>query len=203
MPIRRRRSASKPSERLRLPGSGVKRLPAFLLAIAALVSACDGERSNASALPVVKLAGVELEPDWVVDHAELLSPETERALAGRLQELEAKTSDQLVVVTLPGLGNEPIEKVGAELGNSWGIGQSGKDNGALLIVAPAERKVRIATGLGMAERLSDARAQQIIDTDILPHMRTGAHERGILAGADAIIATLLRSAAVKPGRIAA
>jgi uncharacterized protein len=181
----------------------VKRLPAFLLAIAALVSACDGERSNASALPVVKLAGVELEPDWVVDHAELLSPETERALAGRLQELEAKTSDQLVVVTLPGLGNEPIEKVGAELGNSWGIGQSGKDNGALLIVAPAERKVRIATGLGMAERLSDARAQQIIDTDILPHMRTGAHERGILAGADAIIATLLRSAAVKPGRIAA
>jgi uncharacterized protein len=181
----------------------VKYLPAFLLAIAALLGGCDGERSTASALPVVKVAGMELEPDWVVDRAELLSPETESALAGRLQVLEAKTSDQLVVVTLPSLGDKPIEKVGLELGNGWGIGQPGKDNGVLLIIAPVERKVRIESGLGMAERLSDVRAQQIIDTDILPHMRAGAYEQGILAGTDAIIATLLQSAAIEPGRIAA
>ena len=73
----------------------------------------------------------------------------------------------------------------------------------LLIIAPVERKVRIETGRGMAERLSDAKAQQIIDTDILPHMGAGAYEQGILAGADAIIATLLRGAADKPGRMAA
>ncbi len=82
----------------------------------------------------------------VVDEADLLSADEEAALTRELQQLEDKTSDQLVVVTLPSLQGYAIEDFGCRLGRHWGIGTAELNNGALLIVAPKERKVRIEVG---------------------------------------------------------
>lgn len=175
-----------------------------LLAFAATLGGCDGSRAEeAIAQPVVAVAGVQLAADRVVDEADLIPAAAEAALARRLEDLERRTTDQLVVVTLRSLGGETIQQVGLKLGNGWGIGQREKNNGILLIVAPAERQVRIETGKGLTDRFSDARAQQIVDAAILPHFRQGAMEGGIEAGVDAIVETLTGIAAPALDRRAA
>jgi len=148
----------------------------------------------------------------VVDRAELLEPATEAALTEQLAALEAETGDQLVVVTLDTLQDYEIEDYGYRLGRAWGIGQSENDSGALLIVAPNERKVRIEVGYGLEPILTDAFASGVIQTEMMPAFRQGAFERGIVAGSDAIITQLLldpaeaearaRDVAVQPGETA-
>jgi uncharacterized protein len=122
----------------------------------------------------------------VVDEADLLSPATESALETRLAQLETDTSDQLVVVTVRDLQGLEIEDYGYRLGRAWGIGQSETDNGVLLIVAPAERRVRIEVGYGLEPILTDAWSALTIHNAILPRFREGAYEDGILAGVTAI-----------------
>ncbi|MPZ09465.1 MAG: methanol dehydrogenase [Kiloniellaceae bacterium] len=123
----------------------------------------------------------------VVDNADLLSAEEERRLTEQLASLEQGTSSQLVVVTLPSLQGTAIEDFGYQLGRHWGIGQLGRDNGVLLIVAPNERKVRIEVGYGLEGDLPDATAKIIIENEILPSFRAGDYPRGIADGVDAII----------------
>src|ERR1700744_2997523 len=82
----------------------------------------------------------------VVDDAHVLSAQTQSDLTQKLSDLEQKTGRQLVVVTLPSLQGYEIEDYGYQLGRAWGIGQKGQDNGALLIIAPTEHKVRIEVG---------------------------------------------------------
>ena len=122
----------------------------------------------------------------VVDDAELLSPAAEARLTQRLEALQTDTSDQLVVVTLPDLQGYDIADYGYQLGRAWRIGQSEVDNGALLIVAPNEKKVRIEVGYGLEPILTDALSGLIIQTRILPAFRDGDFERGIEQGVDAI-----------------
>lgn len=126
----------------------------------------------------------------VVDDAQLLTPEQEEALTGKLAALEQQTGDQLVVVTLPSLQDQEIEDYGYQLGRHWGIGQKANNGGALLIVAPNERKVRIEVGYGLEGVLTDAYSSLIIRNDILPAFRQGDYAAGILSGTDAIIAQL-------------
>jgi uncharacterized protein len=83
----------------------------------------------------------------VVDQAGIILPADEQRLTQQLARLERETTDQVVIVTLPSLNGEAIEKVGLALGNGWGIGQADTDNGVLLLVAPHDRKVRIEVGL--------------------------------------------------------
>ena len=123
----------------------------------------------------------------VIDNAGLLDADEERRLAAKLESHEQATSNQLVVVTLPSLQGTEIEDYGYQLGRHWGIGQQGRDNGVLLIVAPNERKVRIEVGYGLEGDLPDAIAKTIIENDILPAFRGGDYPRGIAAGVDAII----------------
>src|SRR5581483_5381968 len=85
----------------------------------------------------------------VVDDADLLSPADEQELTDELKALEDKSSDQVVVVTLPSLQGYAIEDYGYRLGRHWGIGTAKLNNGVLLIVAPNERKVRIEVGYGL------------------------------------------------------
>ncbi|WP_312784046.1 TPM domain-containing protein [Brevundimonas sp.] len=138
----------------------------------------------------------------VVDDAQLLTPEQEQALTGKLTMLEQQTGDQLVVVTLPSLQDQEIEDFGYQLGRHWGIGQKENDGGALLIVAPNERKVRIEVGYGLEGVLTDAYSSLIIRKDILPAFRNGDYAAGIIAGADAIIAQLTADPAEAQARAA-
>jgi uncharacterized protein len=124
---------------------------------------------------------------WVTDAAHILDPGSLDALATRLENLQSETGDEVVVVTLPDLQGTTIENWGNVLGDNWKIGKAnGQENGVLLIVAPDDRKVRIAVGHGLANRLSDSIAAGIISDHIIPYFRSGDMPQGIRAGIDSI-----------------
>ncbi|MFA7264374.1 MAG: TPM domain-containing protein [Caulobacter sp.] len=126
----------------------------------------------------------------VVDEANVLSPATEAALTAKLEGLETASGHQLVVVTLPSLQGLEIEDYGYQLGRAWKIGSADKDDGALLIVAPSERKVRIEIGYGLEGVMTDALSSVIIQSAILPKFKAGDMEGGIVAGTDALVQQL-------------
>jgi uncharacterized protein len=126
----------------------------------------------------------------VVDEAELLTVSDRASLSASLADLEAKTTDQLVVVTLKSLRGATIEDYGYQLGRSWRIGQKDKNSGVLLIVDAAERKVRIEVGYGLEGTLTDAATKLIIENVILPAFKTGNFAGGITSGTNQIIQLL-------------
>ena len=126
----------------------------------------------------------------VVDDANLLSPADEASLTQKLAALEQANSRQLVVATVSDLQGYPIEDYGYKLGRAWGLGQAKANNGAILLVAPNERKVRIEVGYGLEPILTDALSSLIIQNDILPRFKAGDYPGGINAGTDAIVQQL-------------
>ncbi len=143
----------------------------------------------AAALDFPPLAG------RVVDEANILDQATRAALTQKLAALEAKTTDQLVVVTLKSLQGTSIEDFGYQLGRHWRIGQKDKNNGVLLIVVPSERKVRIEVGYGLEGTLTDAISKLIIENAIVPRFRANDFPGGITRGVDDIIQVLTGDAA--------
>lgn len=123
----------------------------------------------------------------VVDTTALLPVATARRLAARSAALERRTGHQFVIVTVPALEGLDIAAYGRALGNHWGIGRKGHDDGVLLIVAPRDCQVRIEVGCGLEDVLTDAEAAQIIRRDVLPHFRRGDMKGGIVAGAGSIL----------------
>jgi uncharacterized protein len=122
----------------------------------------------------------------IVDLADLLEPFQEQPLATQFATLKARNGVDFVVVTLPSLQGYSIESWGRLLGNSWNVG--GKSGlGALLIVAPNDREVRIEIGDALSVMFPDRAAASIIDNEILPSFREGRLSAGILAGANAMI----------------
>ena len=126
----------------------------------------------------------------VVDSANILNAAEESSLTQALQQHETETANQLVIVTLTDLQGYAIEDYANRLGRHWQIGQEGNDNGAMLIVAQSERKVRIEVGYGLEGALTDALTSNIIQTVILPRFRSGQFPAGIAAGTIAMIETL-------------
>ena len=126
----------------------------------------------------------------VVDNADLLNPASEGMLAHLLAQHEANTTNQVVVVTLENLQGYDIADYGYQLGRHWKIGQEGKDNGVLLIVAPYERKVRIEVGYGLEGTLTDKLSHDIIQEVVLPRFKAGDYTAGILQGTQAILSVL-------------
>jgi uncharacterized protein len=126
----------------------------------------------------------------VVDNAGILSASTISELDEMLAQHEHSTSEQVVVITLDSLQGRSIEDYGYQLGRNWGIGQKGKNNGAILIVAPHERKVRIEVGYGLEGQLTDATSRVIIENKITPQFRSGDFNAGVLAGTASILRAL-------------
>jgi uncharacterized protein len=123
----------------------------------------------------------------VVDEANILDAATRQTLADKVAAVEAKSGDQIVVVTLKSLQGTSIEDYGYQLGRHWGIGEKTRNTGALLIVAPNERKVRIEVGYGLEGALTDAVTQLIIQNAILPRFRANDVPGGIVRGVDDIV----------------
>jgi uncharacterized protein len=126
----------------------------------------------------------------VVDDAGVLSNSTQSEITDMLAAHERATGEQVVVVTLPSLQGYAIEDYGYQLGRHWGIGQKGKNNGALLIVAPKEHKVRIEVGYGLEGQLTDAISATIIQNYVLPNFKRGDYSAGVLAGTTSILKVL-------------
>jgi uncharacterized protein len=123
----------------------------------------------------------------VVDAANVLPPDVEARIDQKLAALETQSRRQLVVATLPDLQGYEISDYGYQLGRAWGIGSKEKNDGALLIVAPKERKLRIEVGYGLEGTLTDGLSSLIINQAIVPKFKQGDMPGGIEAGVDAIV----------------
>ena len=126
----------------------------------------------------------------VVDEAALMSRKQAHQLTQQLAAFEKRSGIQLVVVSIDSLDGETIEEYGYQLGRHWGIGQKGKNNGVLLLIAQDERKVRIEVGYGLEGALPDAIAANIIQTRILPAFKRGDMVAGVVAGSQSIMKAL-------------
>ena len=133
----------------------------------------------------------------VVDDAGILSPGAQNNITTLLAQEEKQTGNQIVVATLKSLQGYGIEQYGYQLGRAWGIGQKGKNNGALIIVVPGMHDVRIEVGYGLEGELTDAQSKIIIDEFMLPAFRHGDYDAGVTAGTQAVI-KVLGGAALQP-----
>ncbi len=124
----------------------------------------------------------------VNDLAGLLSPDTEKRLESELAAFESSDSTQVVVLTVPSLQGETIEGFAIKTAQQWGIGQKGKDNGALLVVSKGDRSVRIEVGRGLEGSLTDALTGRIIDHVIVPEFKKGDFNAGVDKGVQAMMA---------------
>jgi uncharacterized protein len=131
----------------------------------------------------------------VVDQANILSPVTKADLETKLADLEQKSRIQLVVATVPSLGGEEIEPYANELFRAWKLGDAKDNNGALLLIAPKERRVRIEVGYGLEGTLTDAVSSIIIANAIAPRFKAGDFNGGVTRGVDDIITALTTDSA--------
>jgi uncharacterized protein len=126
----------------------------------------------------------------VNDLAEILSPATVRDLEQVLKSHEDSTSNQVVILTVRTLEGEAIESYALRVAESWRLGQKGKDNGVLLLIARDERGVRIEVGRGLEGDLPDITCGQIIRHEIVPRFKKGDYDGGVRAGTEAILAAI-------------
>jgi len=116
---------------------------------------------------------------WVNDYARLLSADEAEALNNKLGYYEDSTSTQIFIVTLDDHGDQPIAMLAAEIGQTWGVGQKGKENGMLILIYPADRQIWIATGYGLEEFIPDGVTKRIIEKEIKPAFKNGAYFQGL------------------------
>ena len=122
----------------------------------------------------------------VVDLAHVLPPNIVESLTARLKAHEETTSNQVTVLVLPSLEEEPLESFSHRVSTTWKLGQKGTDNGVLLLVAMKERKIRIEVGYGLEGALPDATAFDITERRIKPHFRNNDYQGGLAEGIDSI-----------------
>ena len=130
----------------------------------------------------------------IVDQADVIPVATRDAIEAKLRDLEDKSGIQLVVATVKSLQGGDIETFANELFRTWKLGEAKKNNGVLLLVAPAERKVRIEVGYGLEGTLTDALAQVIIASAMVPRFKANDYPGGIERGVDGIISVLTTDA---------
>ena len=126
----------------------------------------------------------------VYDYVSLLGEQQKQILSQKLVRYSDSTSTQIVVTIIASTQGENINYLGAQWGQKWGIGQKGKDNGILIILAKEDRKIAINTGYGVEGSLTDALSKRIIENIILPEFRTGDYYAGLDKGSDAIFQVL-------------
>ncbi|HEX5804224.1 MAG TPA: TPM domain-containing protein [Azospira sp.] len=150
------------------------------LAAALAVVACLAA-TGAAAVDVPYLSG------RITDNAEILSAETRQRLGERLQAHEAETGNQIAVLTVSSLDGESVEAYAEQVFNTWKLGQKGKDNGVLVLVAPSERRLRIEVGYGLEGTLTDVAASRIIRNVMTPRFKEGNFDAGVDEGVQAVI----------------
>ncbi len=118
-------------------------------------------------------------PKLVNDFANILGDREELTLERKLVAYNDNTSTQIAVVTINSLNGNDISNYSFHLAEKWGIGQKGKDNGVLILVALGDRKMFIATGYGMEGVIPDAIAKRIVENYMKPNFRNNNYYKGI------------------------
>ena len=123
---------------------------------------------------------------WVTDLGGFLSPQQETTLERLMESYKQGSEHEIALLTVPDLGGRSLEGYALEVARQWRIGQKEKNNGALLLVARAERKVRIEVGRGLEGTITDAISGRIIRGAIAPEFKRGRYYEGLLAGVEAM-----------------
>jgi uncharacterized protein len=124
---------------------------------------------------------------WVNDYAGVFSSSQKSALEQKLNEFEYRTSTQIFVVTIDNNDGYPASMLAPMIGEQWGVGQKGKDNGIVVLVDMQDRDVYIATGYGNEEYVTDLLAGRIVDHEIIPNFKNGNYYEGIDKATDVLI----------------
>jgi uncharacterized protein len=155
-----------------------------LRALLLVAVAVGGAAQPAAALDVPPLTG------RIVDAAHLLPADLAASLSAELAAHEARTGNQVALLTLPSLQGEPLEEFSHRVATTWKLGQKGTDNGVLILVVPNDRKVRIEVGYGLEGTLTDLKSSRIIREEMVPRFREGDFSGGIAAGVKAALGTI-------------
>jgi uncharacterized protein len=157
-------------------------LRGFALAAALALVAAGGHAEPLVAVPALKAR--------VTDLTGTLSPEQVAALDEKLGSFEQSKGSQVAILIVPTTLPEEIEQYSIRVAEAWKLGRKGVDDGAILLVARNDRKVRIEVGYGLEGVLPDAIANRIIDEDIVPRFRDGDYYGGISAGVDRMLSVI-------------
>jgi uncharacterized protein len=163
----------------RLLGRGLVAMLALGLLAPLAVGAADAPKDGLVPVPALTSA--------VTDQTGTLSASERQALESKLRDWEARTTNQLAVLIVPTTAPEPIEQYTLRVAEAWKIGQKGKDNGAILLVAKNDKRIRIEVGYGLEGVLTDITSRRIIAENIAPEVSKGNFAAGINAGVDRII----------------
>jgi uncharacterized protein len=163
----------------RLLGRGLVAMLARGLLAPLAVGAADAPKDGLVPVPALTSA--------VTDQTGTLSASERQALESKLRDWEARTTNQLAVLIVPTTAPEPIEQYTLRVAEAWKIGQKGKDNGAILLVAKNDKRIRIEVGYGLEGVLTDITSRRIIAENIAPEFSKGNFAAGINAGVDRII----------------
>ena len=123
----------------------------------------------------------------VTDQANVLSPDAAQRLEQSLTEYERATGHQFALLTLPSLDGTPIEDYSIRVAEAWKLGDAKRDDGLILIVAKADRKMRIEVGYGLEGAVPDALAARIIRHQLTPAFRQGNFDAGITQAFDTLM----------------
>ncbi|MDA8422603.1 MAG: TPM domain-containing protein [Nitrospiraceae bacterium] len=157
-----------------------KLLAAAALVIVVLVSSSPASTPQPPATP----------RDYVVDLAGVIPEEVQTRLNAYLKELEQKTTAQVLVLTVQSLDGQSIEEFSFKTKEAWKLGQKGKDNGVLIVVAVKDRKYRIEIGYGLESVLPDSLVGSIGREYLVPYFRKGDYGAGIYAATLAVANTI-------------
>ena len=140
-----------------------------------------------SCIALARAAEIPANAGWVTDRAGVLAAEEETAREKLLGDYARGSGHEIAVLILQRLDGRPLETAALETARAWKIGQEGKNDGALLLVAMAERQMRIEVGRGLEGSLTDSISGRIIREIIAPRFRSGDTYAGLAAGVKAII----------------
>ena len=138
----------------------------------------------------------------VVDQTGTLSSADLAALSQKLQDFENRKGTQIAVLIVPTTQPETIEQFSIRVAEAWKIGRKKVDDGAILVVAKNDRRLRIEVGYGLEGALTDVTSRRIIDEDITPKFRSGDFAAGIGAGVDRMMRVIDGEPLPSPSRSA-
>jgi uncharacterized protein len=124
---------------------------------------------------------------WVTDTANFMSSGAAQALNGRLEQYERSTGHQLIVYIGQTTGDAPIEDWAVRAFAKWKIGRKGIDDGLVLFIMAADRKLRFEVGYGLEGVVPDAIASRIINEVIAPRIQAGDRDGAVTAGMDGVM----------------
>lgn len=146
-----------------------------------LVVNCFGQQSPVPPRPTGT-------PRLVNDFANVLNSEERAELEAKLVEIANSTSTQITIVTVKTIGTYDVAQFNTELGQKWGVGTAGKDNGVVILASIEDRRANIAVGRGLEHVLTDLQAGRIIKNEMGPEFKHQRYFEGFMKAADAVIA---------------